>query len=213
MDDSLFDDNVVEKLNPVRQKSKDDEKVDKINIEILSAKVKLSKIKAEIKEASKENSLINERNINSKQEINRLTDEILANEDKTIDKFIQAQRRYNESNVLLSLASFLGGGLILLFMIQLYLNHNLYTKVWHTIYLCAGLFFTIGLYHFSNKLQKLLNNDIAKSYFTERELETDYCVMQIFSEDRVKIHNNIYSVIGFYGFIVSSLIVCYVTFL
>lgn len=213
MDDSLFDDNVAEKLNPIRQKSKDTEKVDKINIEILSAKVKLSKIKAEIKEARNENSLINERNNNSKQEINRLTDEILAKKDKTIDKFIQAQGRYNESNVLLSLVSFLGGGLILLFMIQLSLNHNLYTKFWQTIYLSAGLFFTIGLYHFSNKLQKSLNNDIAKSYFTERELETDYYVRRLFSDDRVKIHNNIYSVIGFYGFIVSAIIIGYVTFI
>lgn len=213
MGDSLFDDNVVAKLNPTREKSKDDEKVEKINIEILSAKVKLSRIKAEIKEGSKENSLINERNINSKQQINRLTDEILAKKDKTIDKFIQAQGRYNESNVMLSLASFLGGGLILLFMIQLYLNHNLYTKAWQTIYLFAGVLFTIGLYHFSNKLQKSLNNDIAKSYFTERELQTDYYVRRLFLDGRVKIHNNIYSVIGFYGFIVSALIVCYVNFL
>ena len=213
MGDSLFDDNVVAKLNPIRQKSKDAEKVDKINIEILSAKVKLSKIKADIKEARNENSIITERNINSKQEINRLTDEILAKKDKTIDKFIQAQGRYNESNVMLSMLSFIGGGLILLFMIQLYLNHNLYSKVWHMIYQCSGIFFTIGLYHFSNKIQKSLNNDIAKSYFTESELQIDYYVRRLFLDERVKIHNNIYSVIGFYGFIVSALIVCYVVFL
>lgn len=213
MDDNLFDDNVRASINT--SKAKDNRKVrqqvQEIDIKILQAKLELEKIEKKIVYNNGLNMGIAKSNEIAQSEMYKYKNQILDNDNNAIENFVHMQSKFNENTVFLGMALFLMGGLMMLFMIEFYINRNNYGAM-RNIYLMCGFIFLLLSFHFASKIQNYINKKTAMRLYSKKELAYDFNLRELFKSDRYTIHKDWFSAAWFYLFIVSACVVVYVTF-